>query len=71
MVVTPFRLPRTMRDQLDRIVAASDVPDRSALARRFLADGIRRALSAADHPALLPDDLRPNPAAAPRAPHPD
>lgn len=59
MVVTPIRLPQVMRDQLDRIVTLSDLPDRSAVIRQMLADGIRRSLAARDHPALLPDDLRP------------
>jgi metal-responsive CopG/Arc/MetJ family transcriptional regulator len=59
MVVTPFRLPRTMREELDRLVPLTGLPDRSALVRRLLADGIRRARAARDHPALLPDDLRP------------
>lgn len=59
MVVTPVRLSRAMRAELDRLVTLTGVSDRSALVRRMLADGIRRAHASSRHPALLPDDLRP------------
>lgn len=73
MVVTPFRLSRAMRRELDELYPTLGLPDRSALVRRFLADGIRRAHAGRTAPApALPDEPRaPAPPPAPRAPHPE
>lgn len=63
------RVPRLLRDRIDQLQQASGAEDRSEVVRRLLADGTRRALAAANHPARLPDD-RTDPPAGPRAPHP-
>lgn len=61
MVVTPIRLPRAMRRELDRLVArpGSKYPDRSALARQLLADGIRRANASSPRLGPQTDDQQP------------
>lgn len=63
MVMLTCRVPRLLRDRVDELASRTapegEKPDRSVAVRRLLADGTRRALAAATHPALLPDDLRP------------
>lgn len=71
MVMLTCRVPAPMKAALTELARRSEPspegeqPDRSDVTRRLLADGIRRAFAAANHPARLPDDLRPD-AAAPR-----
>ena len=70
MVMLTCRVPRMLRDRVDELKAASGAEDRSEVIRRLLADGTRRALAAANHPARLAlRDHQPDPAAGPRAPH--
>lgn len=65
MVMFTCRVPRLLRDRVDELVQRTGAKDRSEVTRRLLADGTRRALAAAAHPALLPDDLRPTGPATP------
>lgn len=66
MQVTPFRLTRAMRSELDSLYPLLGLPDRSALVRRLLADGIRRAHAG----RKLPAPARSEPGAPARPPAP-
>jgi hypothetical protein len=65
MVMLSFRVPAPMKAELEALAEDASPspggrrPDRSDVARRMLADGIRRARVAHRHPARLPGDLQP------------